>query len=63
MCSIIKKIIGFFTKEPGEDSEAVANGAEADAKTLSDENQQILEELEAAEKKEKAKNKKKDPYS
>ena len=57
---LLKKIIAFFTKEPGEDSEAVANGAEADAKTLSDENQQILEELEAAEKKEKAKNKKKD---
>ena len=56
----LKKIIAFFTKEPGEDIEAVANGAEADAKTLSDENQQILDELEAAEKKEKAKNKKKE---
>ena len=46
-----KRIISFFTKEPQSDDvtdiQSTAEGAETDAKTLSDENKQILEALDA----------------
>ena len=47
----LKRIISFFTKEPQSDDvtdiQSTAEGAETDAKTLSDENKQILEALDA----------------
>ena len=49
--SLLKRIISFFTKEPQSDDvtdiQSTAEGAETDAKTLSDENKQILEALDA----------------
>lgn len=49
--SILKRIISFFTKEPQSDDvtdiQSTAEDAETDAKTLSDENKQILEALDA----------------
>ena len=49
--SLLKRIISFFTKEPQSDDvtdiQSTAEGAETDAKTLSDENKQILEALYA----------------
>ena len=49
--SLLKRIISFFTKEPQSDDvtdiQITAEGAETDAKTLSDENKQILEALDA----------------
>ena len=53
----LKKLLSFLTKEPEDgnkdEEKAGAEGADADVKTLSDENQQILDELEAAEEKAK----------
>ena len=49
--SLLKRIISFFTKEPQSDDvtdiQSTAEDAETDAKTLSDENKQILEALDA----------------
>ena len=49
--SLLKRIISFFTKEPQSDDvtdiQSTAEDSETDAKTLSDENKQILEALDA----------------
>ena len=49
--ALFKKNKSFFTKEPQSDDvtdiQSTAEGAETDAKTLSDENKQILEALDA----------------